>query len=42
LIRDLTGINPARDGSSQDALLGVNQMSDLASNTVTKHIVDTE
>jgi hypothetical protein len=25
LIRDLTGINPARDGSlSQDALLGVN------------------
>jgi hypothetical protein len=42
LIRDLTGINPARDGSlSQDALLGVNQMSDLASNTVTKHIVDT-
>jgi hypothetical protein len=22
LIRDLTGINPARDGSSQDALLG--------------------
>jgi hypothetical protein len=37
----LNGINPARDGSlSQDALL-VNQMSDLASNTVTKHIVDT-
>jgi hypothetical protein len=38
LIRDLTGINPARDGSlSQDALLGVNQMSDLASNTVTAY-----
>ena len=42
LIRDLTGINPARDGSlSQDALLGVNQMAELASNTATKHIVDT-
>ncbi len=41
LIRDITGINPARDGSlPADALLGVNQMAELASNTVTKHIVD--
>jgi hypothetical protein len=42
LIRDLTGINPARDGSlKHDALLGVNQMAQLASNTATKHIVQT-
>ncbi|MDO6737094.1 hypothetical protein [Wenyingzhuangia sp. 2_MG-2023] len=40
LIRETTGINPARDGSlPSDALLGVNQMAQLASNTVTKHIV---
>lgn len=42
LIRETTGINPARDGSlPHDALLGVNQMAQLASNTATKHIVDT-
>lgn len=41
LIRDTTGVNPARDGSlPHDALLGVNQMAQLASNTATKHIVD--
>lgn len=41
LIRENTGINPARDGSmSPDALVGVNQMAQLASNTVTKNIVD--
>lgn len=41
LIRDITGINPARDGSlPADALLGVNRMAQLASNTATKHIVD--
>jgi hypothetical protein len=41
LIRDLTGINPAADGSlSEDALLGVNEMAKLASNTAIKHIVD--
>lgn len=41
LLREITGINPARDGSlPADALLGVNQMAQLASNTVTKHIVD--
>src|SRR5690606_26597958 len=41
LIRETTGVNPARDGSlPHDALLGVNQMAQLASNTATKHIVD--
>lgn len=41
LIRESTGINPARDGSlPHDALLGVNKMAELASNTATKHIVD--
>jgi hypothetical protein len=41
LIRDITGVNPARDGSlSEDALVGVNQLAQLASNTATKHIVD--
>jgi hypothetical protein len=40
-IREITGINPARDGSiSPDSLVGVNQLMQLASNTVTKHIVD--
>lgn len=41
LVRETTGINPARDGSlPADALLGVNQMAQLASNTVTRHIVE--
>lgn len=41
LIRETTGINPARDGSMpHDALLGVNEMAQMASNTVTKHIVE--
>lgn len=41
LMRDITGVNPARDGSlPADALLGVNQMNQLASNTSTKHIVN--
>jgi len=40
-LREITGINPARDGSlPADALLGVNKMAELASNTITKHIVD--
>ena len=40
-IRETTGINPARDGSMpSDALVGVNQLAQLASNTVTKNIVD--
>lgn len=41
LIREITGINPARDGSlPSDALLGVSEMAQLSSNTVTAHIVD--
>ena len=41
LIRETTGVNPARDGTaSQDSLVGLNQMMQLASNTATKHIVD--
>jgi hypothetical protein len=41
-LREVTGINPARDGSqSPNALVGINQMMLLASNTATKHIVDT-
>jgi hypothetical protein len=40
-IRDITGINPAADGSlPHDALLGVSQMAQLAANTATSHIVD--
>lgn len=42
LIRENTGINPARDGSmAPDALVGVNQLAQLASNTVTRDIVET-
>ena len=42
MIRENTGINPARDGMmGQDALVGINQMAQLASNTVTKNIADT-
>lgn len=42
MIRENTGINPARDGMlGQEALVGVNQLAQLASNTVTKHIADT-
>jgi hypothetical protein len=41
-VREVTGVNPARDGSqSPNALVGINQMMLLASNTATKHIVDT-
>nr|WP_315173599.1 hypothetical protein [uncultured Flavobacterium sp.] len=40
-VREVTGVNPARDGSiSANSLVGVNQMMLLASNTATKHIVD--
>lgn len=42
LIRENTGVNPARDGSMPaDALVGVNELAQLASNTVTRDIVDT-
>ena len=41
LIRENTGVNPARDGSmNADSLVGVNQMAQLASNTVTHGIVE--
>lgn len=40
-IRDITGINPAADGSlSPHALVGVSQMMQLSSNMATKHYVD--
>jgi len=40
-IRDVTGINPAADGSlPADALLGVSRMAQLRANTATAHIVD--
>lgn len=42
LIRENTGVNPARDGSmSPDSLVGVNELANLASNTVTANIVET-
>ncbi len=42
LIRENTGVNPARDGSlPSDALVGVAKLAELSSNTVTKDIVDT-
>ena len=41
LIRETTGVNPARDGTANaNTLVGVNQMLQLASNTATKHLVD--
>ena len=41
LIRDVTGLNEARDGSmpEEDALVGLQKMADNASNTATKHIL---
>lgn len=40
-MRENTGINPARDGSMPaDSLVGLSQMATLASNTVTRDIVD--
>lgn len=41
MIRDVTGLNPAADGSlPHDALLGVSRMNQLSANTATAHIVD--
>lgn len=41
LMRDISGVNPVRDGSQpSDSLVGTNQMALLASNTATQHIVD--
>ena len=42
MIRDVTGINEARDGStpSPDALVGVQKLAALNSNTATRHILE--
>lgn len=42
MIRTVTGLNEARDGSTPnpDALVGVQKMAALSSNTATRHILD--
>jgi hypothetical protein len=42
MIRDVTGLNEARDGSSPDpnALVGVQKLAALNSNTATRHILE--
>mgnify|MGYP003653293643 FL=1 len=42
MIRDVTGLNAARDGSTPDpnALVGVQKLAALNSNTATRHILD--
>lgn len=42
MIRDVTGLNEARDGSMphQDALVGVQKLAALNSNTATRHILE--
>jgi hypothetical protein len=42
MIRDVTGLNEARDGSmpSPDALVGVQKLAALNSNTATRHIME--
>ena len=42
MIRDVTGLNEARDGSSPDryALVGIQKMAAYNSNTATRHILD--
>jgi len=42
MIRDVTGLNEARDGSmpEKDALVGLQKMAANASNTATKHILN--
>ena len=42
MIRDVTGLNEARDGSQpdKDALVGLQKMAANASNIATKHILD--
>jgi len=40
-LREVTGINPAKDGTANpNSLVGVNQMMVLAANTATKHIIE--
>jgi hypothetical protein len=42
MIRDVTGLNEARDGSAPDSqsLVGLQKMAALSSNTATRHILD--
>ena len=42
MIRDVTGLNEARDGSTPDAraLVGVQKLAAANSNTATRHILD--
>ena len=42
MIRDIVGVNEARDGSTPDprALVGVQKMAALSSNTATRHVLD--
>ena len=42
MIRDVTGLNEARDGSLPDerALVGIQKMAAANSNTATRHILD--
>jgi len=42
MIRDVTGLNEARDGSmpNRDSLVGIQKMAAASSNTATKHILD--
>lgn len=41
LLRELTGVNPAKDGTqSQKALVGTSELQTLAANTNVKHLVD--
>ena len=41
MIRDVTGLNEARDGSqpTKDSLVGLQKLAAAASNTATKHIL---
>ena len=42
MLRDVTGLNEARDGSTPDsyALVGLQKLAALSSNTATRHILD--
>ena len=41
MIRDVTGLNEARDGSApeKDTLVGLQKMAVNASNTATRHVI---
>ena len=42
MIRAVTGLNEARDGTiaNSDALVGIQKLAALSSNTATRHILD--